>query len=737
MSVPTADETPDIRLLLDAVADLIAASSPDGDMKVAVEPDPDSDIGIKMLVYIDNNPALSVDTLTRASTTATCTTDDNHNFTTGMTITIDGAVDTDWNDDWVITVTGVKTFTFTVPGGLTTPASGTITATKDAGPNGYKVLVKDQKIKVTEITATKIVVAGANVNSISGASFEGAASSGVAKLTSAGGSCELGDQYTGADAGNIDLASPGNGSFDTTDKSIIGSSNEIGAGASDAESFWALDIEEPDATLDELGPQLVVDSHMTAATSAAYSAVGSATLSTVTNGEGGQATRALYNGTSNFGLQQSVLSSGPDFESWARIRCDASRTVRLRHGSFSYNTQVKTVGTDWVYFMLDGDSDLNTLVVQVNSSAGYCEVDFLETKKVRPDIPVSSGRYDLKHLQNDETYSEEFDASASGGDWTNTACTINQNADVLSATIDRATRQPVEYQAIDGTVADTLHAAERSISVTDEEQYSLRIDLHKLDKDWAYIEIDGDSAYVDLANGAPGTTSGIDDISLIVDGLKTIAKVDWTASSTGSIDVKVGAAQADTDNDFIGVVGVDDIGLIGFQWIEGATIADNFPYVKTEASAETGQQDFWLETETAHEYRKRLGLLERVVKDAKSNIWESPQYDDTTEYISPVQEFPGELIRRKHFAGSLGSGVNTVDLIASAAGWLRFAGSGGSITGTGAGTTDMVVPSYYSSSTYAVVRRLSKTTTDNVELAVGSVMDPCDYKVWLDYSPPK
>ena len=92
MTLPTPDQSPDIRLLLESLLNLIAASSPDGDMKIAVEPSNDSDIGIQMLVYTDNQ----------------------------------------------------------------------------AGPNGYKILVKDQKIKVLGIEGTAIDIDGTGANSIKG-----------------------------------------------------------------------------------------------------------------------------------------------------------------------------------------------------------------------------------------------------------------------------------------------------------------------------------------------------------------------------------------------------------------------------------------------------------------------------------------------------------------------------------------------------------------------------------------
>lgn len=67
-------------------------------------------------------------TLTRSGSTVTGTCEDPHGWATGYSITISGASQTEYNDDFVITVTGDYTFTFSVSGTPVTPATGTITA---------------------------------------------------------------------------------------------------------------------------------------------------------------------------------------------------------------------------------------------------------------------------------------------------------------------------------------------------------------------------------------------------------------------------------------------------------------------------------------------------------------------------------------------------------------------------------------------------------------------------------
>ncbi len=75
--------------------------------------------------------AYSVTSITRSSTTATVTMAAAHGWYNDDYVTIAGAVETDYNVRAQITVTGETTFTYTVANSPTTPATGTITATKD------------------------------------------------------------------------------------------------------------------------------------------------------------------------------------------------------------------------------------------------------------------------------------------------------------------------------------------------------------------------------------------------------------------------------------------------------------------------------------------------------------------------------------------------------------------------------------------------------------------------------
>ena len=88
--------------------------------------------GVPILVSLTDGvaTAFSVSSVTRSGSTATATTSTNHGRTTGDWVEIAGAVETDYNGPFQITVTGVATFTYTVFNSPGTPANGTITSTR-------------------------------------------------------------------------------------------------------------------------------------------------------------------------------------------------------------------------------------------------------------------------------------------------------------------------------------------------------------------------------------------------------------------------------------------------------------------------------------------------------------------------------------------------------------------------------------------------------------------------------
>jgi len=75
----------------------------------------------------------SVSSITRASTTATVTTSDDHNIEIGQNVAIAGADQTAYNGTVAVTGTpSTTTFTYEVSGSPTSPATGTITSSGSA-----------------------------------------------------------------------------------------------------------------------------------------------------------------------------------------------------------------------------------------------------------------------------------------------------------------------------------------------------------------------------------------------------------------------------------------------------------------------------------------------------------------------------------------------------------------------------------------------------------------------------
>lgn len=72
--------------------------------------------------------SLSITSLTRSGSTVTATTSTAHNLATGITVTISGAVETEYNGSFEITVLGETTFSYEITTTPTTPATGTILA---------------------------------------------------------------------------------------------------------------------------------------------------------------------------------------------------------------------------------------------------------------------------------------------------------------------------------------------------------------------------------------------------------------------------------------------------------------------------------------------------------------------------------------------------------------------------------------------------------------------------------
>jgi len=81
----------------------------------------------ELLTILSPTPVVqSISSLTRVGTTVTATTASAHGYVTGDFVTVSGAVETAYNGEVQVTVTGPTTFTYAVAGSPATPATGTI-----------------------------------------------------------------------------------------------------------------------------------------------------------------------------------------------------------------------------------------------------------------------------------------------------------------------------------------------------------------------------------------------------------------------------------------------------------------------------------------------------------------------------------------------------------------------------------------------------------------------------------
>lgn len=87
---------------------------------------------LHLLPFPDSTPSdISVSTLTSSGTTATCTTATAHGLSNNEFVVIAGAVETAYNGTFKVTVTSTTQFVYTLASTTTSPATGTITATKN------------------------------------------------------------------------------------------------------------------------------------------------------------------------------------------------------------------------------------------------------------------------------------------------------------------------------------------------------------------------------------------------------------------------------------------------------------------------------------------------------------------------------------------------------------------------------------------------------------------------------
>jgi len=97
-------------------------------------------------------------TITRSGSTATATTASNHGYQTGDTVWILGAVQTQYNGNYQVTVTGLTTFTYQVTGAPATPATGTILTVDEHSELFYCQVAAQANIALTDHSTNYIHV---------------------------------------------------------------------------------------------------------------------------------------------------------------------------------------------------------------------------------------------------------------------------------------------------------------------------------------------------------------------------------------------------------------------------------------------------------------------------------------------------------------------------------------------------------------------------------------------------
>lgn len=101
--------------------------------------------------------SVAISGIVRSGTTATVTTSSAHGFVTGQRVRQAGANQSDYNGDFLITVTSSTTYTFTVSASATTPATGTILA---YGPGAITAPIRYDSEIVNEPHLTGITTGG-------------------------------------------------------------------------------------------------------------------------------------------------------------------------------------------------------------------------------------------------------------------------------------------------------------------------------------------------------------------------------------------------------------------------------------------------------------------------------------------------------------------------------------------------------------------------------------------------
>jgi hypothetical protein len=460
---------------------------------------------------------------------------------------------------------------------------------------------------------------------------------GVAVTISGALSLEFEDQFT---TSPIPFSQPGETALDTIKQSVIGGINEVNSLLGDAESIWTYDLEEPDATRDKFGANLI--DHQ----ASSYTPGNGATISD----QAGGVVRIASDGVTPISYGSiTTFTTGEPYRALGAIRGDGA-TGQPRVITASTILKLGTISTEWQYFVYDlGSAPTTTLLIQNMSATGYTEFKHIMNFPARSAVPVSDERHRFQWLQNLVLKSEELDDAAV---WTRTQLTtVQANSGALSPIIDRTTKLPIEYQGIVADAVSTSHYIQQVIA-TDAVDYTWCGSFRPGTQDVILLlDLASNSRiYVDLTDGSTGGATGnFIDSKFIKIGEDVIFSMAFTGISSGSASFRIYGCASIGVPTFTGDAVNPSFYATAIQLYKGS-LADNFPYVKTTTAAETGQHDFILNTETVAEYRARLGLKERVVNGAPSGIFETPVvgyeyldgrlYKGQTVYVQAFRQDP-------------------------------------------------------------------------------------------------
>lgn len=119
-------------------------------------------------IWVWDRDNVKISSITRSGTTATVTTVPPHGFSTGQLIAIEGAGESAYNIGAIVTVTGANTFTYTVAGSPSTPASGVFLRCKVTSSNPVASITRSGTT-ATVTTANPHLLTNGEITYIAGA----------------------------------------------------------------------------------------------------------------------------------------------------------------------------------------------------------------------------------------------------------------------------------------------------------------------------------------------------------------------------------------------------------------------------------------------------------------------------------------------------------------------------------------------------------------------------------------